>query len=120
MFPPLFKTLQASATVRSIFGQTPRVHRFGEAPQNETTPYATWLTLTTPENELSDVPGIDRHSVQIDVWSDKQNEATAAATAIRDALETIAHMTQVQQYPRDEVTRKYRVSMDFDWFHSRE
>jgi len=33
MFPPIYTTLQASSTVRAIFGARPRVYRQGEAPQ---------------------------------------------------------------------------------------
>jgi hypothetical protein len=123
MLPPLFKTLQASSTVRDLLGNSTnsiRLYRYGEAPQGETAPYATWIVLATPENTLSETPAVDRCGIQVDVWSNTQNLCEEVAIAIRDTVEPVAHMTQYQVFPREEASRKYRISMDFDWFLARE
>lgn len=131
MFPPIFTTLQASSTVRSIFGARPRVYRHGEAPQlpapkaggnvPEVKPYATWLLSSSiPENQLSGTPGHDRAGVQIDVWATGDAECVAAAQAVRDQMETVTHMTASRGLSRDRETRLYRISMDFDYWLARE
>jgi len=131
MFPPIFTTLQASATVRSIFGARPRVYRQGEAPQlpppkagqsqADVKPYATWLLVSgIPENQLSGTPGHDRAGVQIDVYARDDAECVQAAQAIRDQMETVTHMTALRGLPRDADTRLYRISMDFDYWLPRE
>lgn len=131
MFPPIFTTLQASATVRAIFGARPRVYRHGEAPQlpapkaggasPEVKPYATWLLVSgVPENNLSSTPSHDRDGVQIDVYARGDQECVDAAKAIRDQMETATHMTALRGLTRDVDTRLYRISMDFDFWLPRE
>lgn len=131
MFPPIFTTLQASSTVRLIFGARPRVYRHGEAPQlpapkaggnvPDVKPYATWLLVSAvPENQLSGTPGHDRDGVQIDVWATGDAECVAAAQAVRDQMETVTHMTAARGLVRDRETRLYRISMDFDYWLARE
>lgn len=121
MFPPIYTTLQASATVRSLLGAKPRVFRMGEAPQNVQTPYAVWqLVSGVPENQLSGTPTHDRDTVQIDVYSKTDAECEAAAIAIRDQMETVTHMTAARSLPRDQETRNFRASMDFDFWLARE
>ncbi len=131
MFPPIFTTLQDSATVRSIFGARPRVYRHGEAPQlpppkaggnvPEVKPYATWLIISSvPENQLSGLPGHDRVGLQLDVYARGDAECVTAAQAIRDRLETDCHMTALRGLARDGDTRLYRISMDFDYWLPRE
>lgn len=130
MIPPIFETLQASATVRSLLGARPRVFKHGEAPQApppragqtqaDVRPYATWLLISgVPENTLSEAPGIDRDSIQIDVYSKTEAECEAVATAIRDQLETVTHMTALRMPPRDPETKLFRLSMDFDYWLER-
>lgn len=131
MFPPIFTTLQDSATVRSIFGARPRVYRHGEAPQlpppkaggtvPEVKPYATWLLVSgVPENNLSSTPSHDRDGVQIDVYARGDQECVDAAKAVRDQMETVTHMTALRGLTRDVDTRLYRISMDFDFWLARE
>lgn len=131
MFPPIYTTLQDSATVRAIFGARPRVYRHGEAPQlpspkaggnvPEVKPYATWLLVSAvPENNLSSTPSHDRDGVQIDVYARGDAECVEAAQAIRDRMETVTHMTALRGLTRDVDTRLYRISMDFDFWLARE
>jgi hypothetical protein len=40
----------------------------------------------------------------------------ALAIAVRDRMELAAHMTQWRVVGRDNATRLYRISLDFDWW----
>lgn len=118
MLPPVFQTLKASTAVKNIVGQNPpRIYRHGEAPQNVERPYISWQLISgVPENNLSDPPPADRQSVQVDCWHQTDAGIETLAEAVRDAIEPVAHMTQVSVDERDEETRLYRISMDFDFF----
>ena len=117
MFPPVKQTLAASAAVTAIIGSDPRVFGRGNAPQDGTKPYVSWFIVTgTPENELSDVPGIDRQTIQVDVWSKDDDESRRLAVAVRDAIEPVAHMTGVVVDEREPETKLYRIGMQFDWW----
>jgi hypothetical protein len=119
---PIRTTLQASPDVRAMFGLSPRVYRFGEAPDPDriTLPYVVWQIITAaPENHLSGTPGIDRQSVQIDVYAATDSGADAAGKLVRDTLEAHGHCLEYRTPPRDPETRLYRVSLDFDLFLER-
>lgn len=127
MIPPVFQLLAADSTIASLLGDNPtRVFPFGEAPELQTYPYATWQTVSgTPENILDDTPPIDRISVQIDVWT-RQDPAIQAgpqcfaiAEAIRDCLEPHAHMTFFGNTERASETRTYRHTLSFDFWTPR-
>jgi hypothetical protein len=121
MLPPVFTTLQASADVRAVLGARPRVYRFGEVPENETRPYGVWQVISgVPENTLSESPAVDRATVQLDIYATTDAEAVAVATACRDQLETVTHMTAFRNHPRDGATRLFRIGMDFDFWLARE
>lgn len=118
MFPPVFQTLKASADVKAIVGTNPpRIYRHGEAPQNVERPYITWALIAgTPENNLSDPPPVDRQSVQVDCWHQTDSGIEVLAEAVRDAIEPTAHMTGTLIDLREQETRLYRVSMQFDFW----
>lgn len=120
MFPPIYTTLQASASVRALLGARPRVYRQGEAPADVRRPYATWLVITgLPENTLSEPPAVDRDSIQIDIYAATDVESEEVGKAVRDQMETATYMTAWRVLPRDAETRSFRVSMDFDFFVDR-
>jgi hypothetical protein len=119
MLPPILVWLQGSSLVRDILGARPRVYRMGEAPQNQTKPYATFLITGLPENSLSETPSIDRCSVQLDLYHVDDAATEALAIAVRDRMELAAHMTQWRVVGRDNATRLFRISLDFDWWLSR-
>lgn len=120
MLPNVYRHLQASATVRSLLGARPRLYRHGEAPQNEARPYAVWLVFGTPELTLSETPAVDRCTIQLDVYAKTESEVEATATAVRDQMETITHMTAWRNPARDADTKLFRMSLDFDWWLARE
>lgn len=120
MLPPVFATLAADSGVLDLLGDPPRVWRHGEAPQDTTRPYAAWhLVVGTPENTLSEAPGMDRCTVQIDCWSPTSAAVVVLAEAVRNAVEPLAHMTGVVVDERERATKLYHLAMQFDWWLSR-
>jgi Protein of unknown function (DUF3168) len=118
MFPEVFAKLKASTAVRDIVDT--RIYRHGEAPQDTTRPYITWfIVVGTPENNLSDAPGMDRQTIQVDYWHQTDRGIVALATAGRDALQTYAHMTGQPVDERERETRLFHIAQTFDWFVSR-
>lgn len=121
MLPPVYNLLRASAPLVALVGD--RIYRHGSAPQGVKHPYLTWFQVNgTPENTLSERPGMDRSTVQIDAWcggatGDKQCETVAEA--VRDALEDYAHMTSVPIDQREQATGLWRIAEEFDFFVGR-
>ena len=97
----------------------PRIYRHGRAPQGVVAPYITWLMFGVPENNLSDLPPMDRQTVQIDYWSRDDKEVVALAIAGRDAIEPFAHMTAQPVDERETETQMFHIAQTFDWFVSR-
>jgi len=122
MFPPVFQTLKASVAVKAIVGTNPpRIYRHGNAPQDASRPYVTWFVVFgDPENNLSDLPPVDRVTVQVDVWHQTDSGVELLALAVRDAIEPHAHMTGVPIDLREPETKLYRIALTFDWFVDRE
>lgn len=116
MFPPVFATLKASQAVKDIVGTNPpRIFRHSDAPQDVTRPYVTWFIVSdVPENNLSDPPSGDRVTVQIDCWHPEDKGVELLATAVRDAMELVCHMTAVIVNYRDPETKLFRVGAQFD------
>lgn len=120
MLPPVFATLQAATAVTAVLGDPPRVYRRGNAPQDATKPYVSWQVIgDAPENELSDVPGIDRCSIEVNAWHREDAGCVALAKAVRDAIEPVAHMTSIVIDEREQETKLYRIAMQFDWWLGR-
>jgi hypothetical protein len=121
MLPPVFQALKASTAVKAIVGTNPpRIYRHGAAPQDTTKPYVTWFVVVgTPENTLSETPGVDRVQVQIDAWHQTDTGVVALATAIRDAVEPTAHMVGYPVDQREFETKLFHMALTFDWFLSR-
>lgn len=119
--PPIFQTLQAVPALVALLGPTPfRVFPHGASPQDQLRPYVTWQLITgTPENTLSELPSIDRQTVQVDCWSPNGADVESLALLIRSALEPKAHMTGVIADYRETDTKLYRISLQFDWWQSR-
>lgn len=115
MLPPIKTTLTQSSAVTNIVSR--RIYRHGEAPQDTTWPYITWqLVSGVPENNLSDLPPIDRQSVQVDCWHQTDRGVEELAIAARNALEPSAHMTAINTNLREPETKLYRIGMQFDWW----
>jgi len=122
MLPPVFQTLLASPAVTAIVGSGlgARIYRHSSAPQDTTQPYITWFLVSgAPENTLSELPSIDRMSIQVDCWSLSDQGIEDMATAVRDAIEPYAHMLSVPVDSQEPDTKLYRISLQFDWWQSR-
>jgi len=118
MYPPIFATCSIVSAVQTQLGTTPcRLYPFGEAPQGVAKPYAVWQTIGgSPENYIDKVPDIDAIAIQVDVYASTAASARAAATALRDAIEPVAHVTRWGGESRESDTNLYRLSFDVDWW----
>ena len=120
MLPPVYALLAANSGVTNFVGSDPsRIYRHGNAPQRVATPYITWYTTLAPENDISDLPRIDKNTVQIDVWSEKDAEVEELAEAVRDAVEPFHHMISAGPNTRDPETMRYRITLIFTFWTDR-
>lgn len=121
MLPPIFQILKSSNAVKSIVGSSPpRIYRHGFAPQNAPVPKITWFSPSIqPDNNLSDIPDIDRVALQIDCWHQTDAGVVELAQAVRDAIEPHAHMTSTAGDSVDPETKIYRMTLQFDYWLSR-
>lgn len=115
MLPPLYTLLSGNSAVAAIVGT--RIYPHGDAPAEVTAPYVTWFVVDgLPENQLSDVPAIDRFVLQVDCWHPTSAGVDTLAGAVRAALEPVAHVTGVVLNQRDPDTRLYRLALQVDYF----
>lgn len=122
MNPGIFPILQADPTVMAVLGEGDilRFFPFANAPEGETRPYATYGVYNgNPENYIDSVPDIDNMGTQIDIWAKESADCEAAFYALRDALETVGHMTNFSSIQRDPATELYTAHMEFDFWVSR-
>jgi NMD protein affecting ribosome stability and mRNA decay len=121
-YPPVFSLAAGSAAVVALLGSNPvRVWPFGQAPQNETRPYAVHqLIYGSPENSMSCTPDIDNTGIQIDVYAQTASAAREVVRALTDAFEA-AH-NQVVAWngeTKDVPTGLYRVSFTVEFWTGR-
>lgn len=121
MLPPIFQLLKNSAEVKAIVGTNPpRIFRYNDVPQDTQRPYVSWFVIDAqPENSLSDLPTVDRMSVQVDCWHPTDAGIERLAQAVRDAIEPHAHMTGMPINARERETKLYRIALQFDFWHDR-
>jgi hypothetical protein len=91
----LFPLVKASSQCTQLLGSNPvRFFEFGQAPQLQTKPYATYqLVAGTPYNNLSGPATADHITAQIDVWADDSATSKAVSKAIRQAVENNCYVT---------------------------
>lgn len=122
MYPPLFDTIKNVAAVKAVLGSSPRVYPHGMAPPpaNVIRPYAVFQIVNgLPENYLGTRPDIDSFTTQVDVYADTVASATAAAQALRDALEPVAYVVRWGGQFKDPDTNLFTYSFDVDWLTPR-
>lgn len=120
MLPPIYDLLQTSEMAGLVGTNPARVYRHGRAPQDTGVAYVTWQVVAgVPENTLSDLPGHDRLTLQIDCFSPTDAGVVTLARAVRDALEPHAHMTGVPVNERETATKLFRISLQFDYWLAR-
>lgn len=123
MTPSIFPVVAASPTVQAVLGTNPvRFFPFGQVkPEYATSTYAVHQIISgSPENYLNQRPDIDRVTIQIDAYADTGVEATAAAVAIRDAVEGWAYVVSWRGTGRDDPTGRFRASFDVSWWEERD
>lgn len=120
MLPPIYSLLDTSE-LQALLGNNPlRVYRHGRAPQDTSVDYVTWQVVAgVPENTLSDLPGHDRLSIQLDCFSTTDRGVETLARAVRDAMEPHAHMTGIPVNERETATKLFRISLQFDYWLAR-
>lgn len=120
MLPPIYQHLKAAPAVTALLGANPKVYRHGLAPQGTAAPYVVWMVISgDPQNNLSDAPGMDRLTLQVDCYATTDGGVETLARAVRDALEPHAHMTGLPVDERETDTGLYRMALQFDYFLSR-
>lgn len=120
MNPPIFKVCRESpGVIAALGGPIPRLYPFGEAPQGVARPYATYQMVSgNPFNTLT-TPNSDQISLQVDVFGQTQADATAAFTALRDAVQQHAYVSGYNINGRESDTGLWRLSFDVDWIVDR-
>ena len=123
MNPPVFSTAKASPAVLATLGSSPtRLWPFGQAPQNETRPYAVWqVVYGNPDNSLSCIPKEDLFGVQIDAYAKTVSDAREVAEVLRDAYE--ASYNQVTAWNGEDwepATGLWRVSFTVEFWTRRQ
>ena len=122
MLPAIFPYLSGAAPVTALIGTNPtRAYRHGDAPQDVTAPYVTWFITGCEPGNLTDYspPPVDGWGLTVDCWSDDDAQIEALAQAVRDALEPHGYLTGIPSNNRDATTRRYRISMQFEFWVGR-
>lgn len=118
MFPRVYQTLRASTSVVTLVGN--RIGAHGEVEQTESLPYVTYQTVSgQPHDNLSDAPGSDFTTVQIDCYATTQATAKLLATSVRDALDAALIVNRVILTAREPETRLFRVGLEADFIERR-
>ena len=117
LLPSIFAILKAAPAVTAILGAVPKVYRHGTAPQGTAAPYVVWMVISgDPENNLSQAPGTDRLTLQVDCYHATDAGIEQLAEAVRNALEPHAHLTGIPINQRETDTQLYRIALQFDWY----
>lgn len=118
MFPNVYETLRANATVLSLVGEN--IGRHGSLQQSVQPPYITWSYVTgQPEDQISGPPDTDFDTIQIDCWSKDDAQVATLARAVRDALDAAGIANRVVVDLREPDTKLYRVGIDADFITNR-
>jgi hypothetical protein len=118
MFPNVYETLRANATVKAKVGEN--IGRHGSLQQDAQPPYITWLIAAEqPDDQLSGPPESDFTTVQIDCWSKFDGEVVDLARAVRDALDSAGIANRVVVDLRERDTKLFRVGIDADFITNR-
>lgn len=120
MITNLFTLLKNNTALKAALDNPIRVYGDGEAPEKPILPYAVYYTITaTPENTQDKAPEVDGETIQVNVYGKNATECQTAAIAVRDAIESLGHITRFSNLKRDAQTKACGISMDVDIFSFR-
>lgn len=111
MIAPIYGYLNVAAVNAFVSG---RIYGFGQAPQSPTKPYITWQVVSgVPSNYQGQAPSVDRQRIQVDIWSDDQQQTLDLGSAVRTELDK--HGYQITQVgPQvDPETYTNRLTLDY-------
>lgn len=119
IYLPIFKTLNADAAVKAIFGDNLRIYE-GIAPLGTATPYAVWQEVGgNAENSLDCPAKTDHIMYQVIVYDTNRKVAYEGRDAIRKALENQSYIlnTRINNYEQE--TKLFSRGFDANWFLAR-
>ena len=117
MFPKVYRTIH-TPTVAGIVDT--RIGRHGEIAQTEQKPYIVWQIATNNAfDTLSEAPGGDFTTVQIDCYHQTDAGAAQLAMAVRAALDAVLIVNRAVLNIRDTETKLYRVGLEADFIDRR-
>lgn len=121
MFAPIYRTLNTPAVQAMVAG---RIFSSGMAPQGTLTPYVTWFVVTgDPFVNLSDAPGADNDTIQIDSWAgpgdDQEIVCINLAKAVRAALDAAGQANRIIINAREPDTKLFRIGQQVEFIHNR-
>lgn len=119
MFLPIFKTLNADAAVKAIFGDNPRIYE-DIAPLGTATPYAVWQEVGgNAENSLDCPAKTDHIMYQVIVYDTNRKVAYEGRDAIRNALENQSYILNPRIGNYEPETKLFSRGFDANWFLTR-
>lgn len=111
MIAPVFFYLNVAAVNAFVAG---RIYGFGQAPQSPAKPYITWQVVSgVPSNYHSDSPAADKQRIQIDIWSDDQQQTINIGTAVRAEMDKHGHQLNQIGPNVDPDTYTNRLTLDY-------
>jgi hypothetical protein len=122
VYPDIFQIAAGNTAVTALLGTTPatRFWPFGNAPQDETRPYAVHqLVYGSPVNTLGCVPGADNFGVQVDVYAKTVSAARSVTEALRDAFELHGHIVAWNGEFWEPATGLFRISFTVEFWTDR-
>ena len=119
IYLPIYKTLNANADVKTIFGDNLRIYE-DIAPIGTATPYAVWQEVGgNAENNLDCPATTDHIMYQVIVYDTNRKRAYMGCDAIRKALENHSYILnpRISGYEID--TKLFSRGFDANWFLAR-
>lgn len=121
-YPEIFPLVSQDAGCIAVLGTNPtRFWPFGQAPQNETRPYAVHqLVSAQPSGNVAGPSCVDSVSLQIDAYAQDANGARAVANAIAKVIDNFHGVVSSWNGESiDDPTGLYRVIFTADFFTKR-
>ena len=89
------------------------------ASPDQTAPYVVWSRQIVPLMGLAHRPIADRESVTIDIFAQTEAQRDAILVAVRDAIEPVGVVLNIQSLGSEADTNIWRMTLDADIFDER-